>query len=459
MEAQYRVATSHAEPETVARSKSKQTSPPADALGLRGPAVRPKERLPLDSLDLGVRPAERKTKQARPWWDTFSDGPARRTAARTKPGVRPKVRKKYRGRELDPGPKRLQAQIDGLHRDVPDYGPARLLVAAAGGGEVAVGGWITPARIVHATRAGNVIVGDHCTLRQTEHHHFDRVSVTTKGVFDQKRVRRALADLVAHPRSARRDVAFRRALAKTLRTHEAAEPTDLPLAARHTDVITRSGVVQVGAHSELATETPVYVRETLLPLAELLVGSRQLRRAFVEALRDPSATGSPTRTFLAQMLKQARCTDHLQLLSHAAESGVYDASVFGLFGFTKVSNAGAVLAGAGNTLIRGIEVDVRQFADDDIATILRDMRAEFAPSPEPIAPEERVGVRAEPALRTVTKPGKGGTSVPSPVDPGVFAQPPEQGPPPGRGPQNDDADPRPPRRRPRPPAFRAGPDR
>lgn len=409
MQARYRVTTRHTESETVARS----TSAPADLRARRGPAVRPAEPSALDWLDLRARPAQQP--------------PVSRLNPRTRPADRPEVRKGYRDRKADPGPERLRAQIDSLRRDRPDYGPARLLVAAAGGGEVAVGGWITPAHIVHATRADNVIVGDHCTLRQTEHHHFDRVSVTTQDVFDNKRVRRTLADLVAHPKSAGRDVAFRRALAKTLRTREAAQPTDLPLAARHTDVITRSGVVQVGSHAELTTETPVHVRETLLPLAELLVESRQLRRAFVEALRDPNATGSPTRAFLAQMLKQARCTDHLRLLSHAAESGVYDASVFGLFGFTRVSNAGAVLAGAGNTLIRGIEIDVRQFADDDIATILRDMRTEFAPPERATAPTPRPRAGAASVFALAPKPVAGTPLLPAP------AQAPEPAPPPGRG--------------------------
>jgi hypothetical protein len=48
--------------------------------------------------------------------------------------------------------------------------------------------------------------------------------------------------------------------------------------------------------------------------------------------------------FLRAMLSAAPDTDHDTLLADAASDGVYDAAVFGLFGFTNISNAGAVLA-------------------------------------------------------------------------------------------------------------------
>jgi len=49
-----------------------------------------------------------------------------------------------------------------------------------------------------------------------------------------------------------------------------------------------------------------------------------------------------------------------------------------------VSNAGAVLAGAGNTFVKGVEVDVREFAGEDIAAAVADLRAAFTP-PRPYA--------------------------------------------------------------------------
>jgi len=282
----------------------------------------------------------------------------------------------------------LQAELRILDRysgGVPDFGPARLRVAAVGGGEVNVGGWITPARIVHASESRNVVVGNNCTLKQTEHHHFDRVAVSLDGILEDSRVREALRNLVREGFTWLGDGPLRAALRRTLIDRGSSpEELDLPLADARANITTRSGVVQVGDGSRLETEIPIMVRETVLPGAELLYRNVGLRRAFVEALREPEEPGPQLGKFLKGMLAAAQCTDQLRLLDFAAESGVYNASVFGIFGFTKVSNAGAVLAGAGNTFVKGVEVDVREFAGEDIAAAVANLRAVFAP-PKPYA--------------------------------------------------------------------------
>ena len=271
-------------------------------------------------------------------------------------------------------------KLDLPDERVPDLGPARLTVAAVGGGEVNVGGWITPARIVHATDSRNVVVGNDCTLEQTEHHHFDRVTVSLDGVLEDRRVRKALEGLVRHGVTWLGDMALRAALRRTLiERGKAPEELDLPLAAGHANITTRSGVVQVGDGSRLETETPIFVRETVLPGAELLFRNGGLRRAFVAALREPEPAGAEMGRFLKGMLTAAKCSDQLRLLDFAAESGVYNASVFGIFCFTQVSNAGAVLAGAGNTFGRGVEVDVQEFVGADIARVVAGLRRDFAP--------------------------------------------------------------------------------
>lgn len=178
---------------------------------------------------------------------------------------------------------------------VPGLGPARLRVAAVGGGEVLVGGLLSPSWLVHVNRSENVVVGDRCTLETTEHHHFDRVVVSLDDVLRYPRVHDALKHLVQAGFTPARDYAFQQALRRTLIDSGAApEELDLPLACRPVQVTSRSGVVQVGDGSHLETETPVYVRQLVLPGAELLARDESLRRDFVAALRAPEPGGSET---------------------------------------------------------------------------------------------------------------------------------------------------------------------
>jgi hypothetical protein len=272
-----------------------------------------------------------------------------------------------------------------LRGGLSDLGPARLRVAAVGGGGVEVGGWLTPARIVHASVVRDVVVGNDCALKQTEHHHFDRVTVSLKQVLQDRRVREALRTLVREGFTWFSDGPFRAALRRTLIDQgKSAEELDRPLADPHAGRTTRSGVVQVGDGSRPETEIPIMVRETVLPGAELLYRNVGLRRTFVEALHEPEETGPQLGRFLRDTLAAARCTDQLRLLDFAAESGVCNAAVFGLFGFARVTNAGAVLAGPGNTFVKGVEVDVREFTGDDIAHAVAVLRSDVAP-PKPFS--------------------------------------------------------------------------
>jgi hypothetical protein len=266
---------------------------------------------------------------------------------------------------------------DDLMVDQNPPGPARLLVSAVGGGEVAVSGWLTPARIVHATKSENVVVGNDCTLETTEHHHLDRVVVSLEGIFESPRVLAAIDNLRSKGYTPALDAAFKRALRDTLveRGHDPGT-LDTPLAPEHVNVTTRSGVVMVGEGSHFETETPVFVRETVLPVAELLYGDVGLRRAFVETLREPGFPGPATAHFLVGLMQAANDVDDLHLLDFAGATGVYDAAVFGLFGFTRVSNAGVVLAGAGNSVVRGVEVDVREFEAEDFSRALTELHAD-----------------------------------------------------------------------------------
>lgn len=310
-------------------------------------------------------------------------------------------------------PERLRKEVGALsarqERGSP-YGPSRLLVGATGGGDVRVGGWVSPARIVHATRSRDVVVGNGCRLERTEHHHFDRVSVAMDGILGDPAVKNALRNLVRDGFTPAGDRAFVTALRRTLPPRDdAGAPADLPLAGRSGSVVTRSGVVQVGDRSRLKTEVPIHVRETVLPGAELLVGSRELRESLVAAIREEEPAGPAMQAFLTGLLEAAGSTDLLRILQFAAESGIHDASVFGLFGFTQVSDAGVVLAGAGNTLIQDVEVDVRQFRSEDLQTVVRSLQKGFGPvrrtrSPEPPPPlprfritRNRPGPRPEPS--------------------------------------------------------------
>jgi hypothetical protein len=278
-----------------------------------------------------------------------------------------------------------------------DHGPQRLLVAARGGGNVSVGGWLAPARLFHVTKSDNVIIGNDCELRQTEHHHFERIGVATQDMFNDDAVRRTLRDLVQDPESAGHDRAFRNALVDLLagQRQAPAEAVETALASSFASAVTRSGVVQVGDGSELESDMPIYVREVELPLAELLVRDSALRHAFVSVIRDPDPEGNGTQMFLRTMLSAAPDTDHDMLLADAASDGVYDAAVFGLFGFTNISNAGAVLAGAGNTLVRDAELDTGTFFDQDVVHMLSTLRTDLAP-PLQEAPDEEIGDRPGP---------------------------------------------------------------
>lgn len=258
---------------------------------------------------------------------------------------------------------------------VPGLGPARLRVAAVGGGEVIVGGLLSPSWLVHVTRSENVVVGDRCTLETTEHHHFDRVVVSLDDMLRDPRVRDALKHLVQAGFTPDRDYVFQQALRRTLIDSGAApEELDLPLACRPVHVTSRSGVVQVGDGSHLETETPVYVRQLVLPGAELLARDRSLREGFVAALRAPEPGVPETVRFLRDLVAAAGCGDHLRLLDYAAAHGHHDATVFGLAGFTRVRDAGAVLAGAGNTFIRGVDVEVGQFRGEDLGRAMSAVR-------------------------------------------------------------------------------------
>ena len=290
-------------------------------------------------------------------------------------------------------PGQLRAEIDKLYdmqRRGATYGPARLQVGAASGGGVRVSGWISPARIVHATRSRDVIVGNGCEVKRTEHHRFDRVRVTMQGVLGDRAVRAALRALVLKGFSTSRDDDLVAALRSTLPAQAGPGPTaDLPLAEQYGSVVTWSGVVQIGDGSTLRTEVPISVRETVLPGAELLIAHAGLRRSFVAAIQEEQPAGPAMLSFLGALLTAAESTDDLlSVLDHAAASHVHDASVFGLFGFAQVCGAGVVLAGAGNTLTQDAQVDVREFRSDDVASVVAGLRRDFGldGAPPPTGP-------------------------------------------------------------------------
>jgi hypothetical protein len=322
----------------------------------------------------------------------------------------------------------------GARPDAGLWAPAaRLDVASAAHEQVRAWGLASfvPAHDVRAHDATAVVAANDCTLRQVDHYHVRRVSLDMEPLRRDGPAGRALRDLVANPTDRDRQSAFLRQLERLGGPSPDPGPTTRGMAASPTARIrvNSADVVQRGDGSRLNANTHYHVRETVLPVAELLRGNRDLVESFAAALRPDAAPGQQAAV-LRGLLSSAGAVDDLALLQHADGLPRADTSLLSLFGWTRVDRASAVMLGTGNRLETSMRLDRATLRP---GTVVRDLdrlgrhvrpapvdRAEAHPrrTPEPEVRPARTTDRGLPAPAPSTRFPAQAPPIPSREEPG-----------------------------------------
>ncbi|GIG88698.1 hypothetical protein [Plantactinospora endophytica] len=262
-----------------------------------------------------------------------------------------------------------------------------------------------PAHTIHTDRATTVVRGDDCRLKQVDHYHVNRVTLSLDGVAGTP----AFAELLADPTDAARIRAFQGSLRAVAATPEPPGQTELSVAARSNPIVgTNDAAVVVQADGSRTTVNSRYVvDESVLPVAELLIGDGRLVRFLAEAVLEPVA-GDQTAEFLRAALRAGGRFGELALLEHAIDLPQRQTKVFSLFGAYDVGDAATVMIGAGNTREAVTRVNRAVPKKQNLLAELAELRS-FAPQPvqepepvlEPVPEPEPI---PEPLLESVPEP-------------------------------------------------------
>lgn len=247
----------------------------------------------------------------------------------------------------------LDEDLDVPRRRTPMW----LDVASPPHGRVNVRGLRTHFEAGHVTAGDSdvVVQADDCRLDAIDHYHVRRVSLDCTSLYRDPAVIEAFVAVMLDPSD--RNVGAFAALLRGLvgPPVETGEALHREAIAPHaTSLAEHSGLVVQGDGTTLSSTTHYHVRETVIPLAELLNARPELIRSLAAALRPETGAADP----LAEILSAVGALEIHDLLRRATglDDGVTEVSRS--FGGTRVDLAAAVLVGCGNELRRRSEIDV-----------------------------------------------------------------------------------------------------
>jgi hypothetical protein len=249
---------------------------------------------------------------------------------------------------LEPSMAALASEL-GARLVAPDANasqpPMWLDVVPPAHGHVNVAGVLTAFSKGHVTLADSatVVTANDCKLEAKDHYHVRRVSLDCRSLYKDAKAMAAFVRAMHDP-SPDNTTRLLNELKRIIDPHRPVEPQHyrhrLP-APVSTDTA-RAGVVAMGAGSTVHTTTKYHLRETVIPLAELLL----LQPGLIAAL----ATRPDGDTMAEPLLKALGMVEDLNLLRNARNFPSVSTSVSHSLGGTRVRLASAVMVGYGNTL-------------------------------------------------------------------------------------------------------------
>jgi hypothetical protein len=321
---------------------------------------------------------------------------------------------------------RLEPSIDSLASElgtaladasIADPQPPMWLdVASPAHGQVNISGVLTAFSERHVTTADSatVVTANDCTLEAVDHYHIRRVSLDCRSLYDDETAMAAFVHAMLDP--SHRNIS--RLLGRLSRLVDPAPDAETQhhhrLPARVTTCTERAAVVAMGPGSTAHTTTIYHVRETVVPLAELLLQYPGLIHDLAN-LRAGDTLGDLILVALGQV-------EDPILLRNAANLPAVGTSVSHSLGGTRVRLANAVMVGWGNTLITGSKVDrgrsrltnLARF-DRKVAETWSTVQKQSNPGPPDRAPRMRRYWELPPSSPP--------PSLPSPVHPKLYRDP------------------------------------
>jgi hypothetical protein len=208
---------------------------------------------------------------------------------------------------------------------------------------------------VRARCSDTVVVADRCELEAVDCYRIKRLSLDARGIYDDPAAFKAFTDVLENP-SGETVRAFRRELKRI--TERAAGPAERQyrerVSAQARTQVTRSELVVLGDDSTVRGVTRYQVRETVVPLAELLRDDKDL----IWAIAGRHGGNAPNRgadSIQRPVLDALRQIEDNVVLRHTRQAD-RNTTVWRALD-TRVDLASAVMVGAGNHLIRGAEVE------------------------------------------------------------------------------------------------------
>jgi len=235
--------------------------------------------------------------------------------------------------------------------------PLFLDVAAPEHGEVTVSeGWTHFGPKHVTTNDSDVVVqANECHLDAVDHYHVRRVTLDCASLYEDPAVVDGFAQVMTDP--SERNIGALKAL---LRGRVGPpRPDGVQAYRKETSPFVsvdshRSKVVNQGDQAEMRVNTHYHVRETVIPVAEMLNERPELIADLAAAFRHEPGAADPA----AKMLTAVGDLDTRDLLHGAKGLADGGTSVKHSFGGAKVDFASAVMVGYGNTMTRRSEISL-----------------------------------------------------------------------------------------------------
>lgn len=238
---------------------------------------------------------------------------------------------------------------------------------------------------VHVRNSSGVVVGDHCTLTNTDHYHIEYVTLDSESLTQElernEDLRVALRALTENPRDPTAVGRFQNILLAHIAPDLAPDTTELPIDEDTRTLIMRSRNIQRAENTKMNLERKYVIDETRLSLADMLAVDDQLTTAFAKYLTNP---GSPA--FDQELLNVAAASDDLDLLRGAI--GVDWKPNTTLRGHRNgtmnvIGAVSGVMIGSDNRLLHQLEVHHPDLTIGDLPSLGKAIRR-IANIPEPI---------------------------------------------------------------------------
>jgi hypothetical protein len=257
---------------------------------------------------------------------------------------------------------------------------ARLQVASPAHGRVRAWGTsrFVAANTVHVSGAAGVVAGNDCRLRSVDHYHVNRVSVSFAPLLRDGAAKAALRALLLAPEDSAAIGRLQRHARRLAGAGSGGGTTEVAVAARPavSTSIVSCDAVQVGNGSTMTATTHHIVRDSELPIVDLLAGNANLVRLFAHALT-ADESGPERAAFLAKLRLVAGTVDDLAVLDHATGLDAGNSRIVGFFGPTVVRGAAAAMIGSNNELEATMRLDRPGVGRRDLVSDLAKLRRQL----------------------------------------------------------------------------------